>query len=301
MTNKPRLDRLSVLLGGLAPKVEVVHPDISMGAISFEATSELLLHIHVITQGQICLSLLRTASTLISAPTIVICRADVAHTLQIEESQTHSILLSAKVFLDGPVASLFLKEFAEPRIVNLDDANSSLNHIVSLLSSELLEERCGQPALLGRAGDILFIGLLRHLVANSRTTGGLFKGLADPRIARALVAMHASPQKNWTLDSLAEEAGMSRTSFSTKFNEIMNIPPGNYLRKLRLLIANKSVESGLGMKKAAKDSGYASPSTLSRALSRDVKIDANPSHIKIFDIDAGATKSNGRGRSRRFS
>jgi transcriptional regulator GlxA family with amidase domain len=122
--------------------------------------------------------------------------------------------------------------------------------------------------LLNRAGDILFIGLLRHLIAHPKNSGGLFNGLADPRIARALVAMHARPQDGWTLERLAEEAGMSRTSFANAFREVMCQTPGKYLSKLRLAIAQEAVSSGLGLKRAAKDSGYLSSSALSRALAR---------------------------------
>ena len=56
------------------------------------------------------------------------------------------------------------------------------------------------------------------------TGAGLFNGLADPRIARALVAMHQRPSFDWNLELLAHEAVMSRTAFSTKFHEAMRRP-----------------------------------------------------------------------------
>ncbi|MCF8199998.1 MAG: helix-turn-helix domain-containing protein [Sulfuritalea sp.] len=83
-----------------------------------------------------------------------------------------------------------------------------------------------------------------------------------------LLAMHASPHGRWTLESLAEEAGMSRTSFANTFREVMNQPPGQYLTKIRLSIARRAVLSGKGLKAAARESGYMNSSALSRALSR---------------------------------
>lgn len=264
----PRLDRLSALLEGLAPRVEVTQPAVGLSTITVEASIGQFLHLHLIAQGQIRLRIPQVDCVTINAPAIVVCREDTPHSLEAISAGAFQNLICAKAFIDGPVASLLLNEFAEPLVVLLNRTDSSLSHVISLISSELLTPRCGQPALLDRAGDILLIGLLRHLIAHPNSSRGLFSGLANPRIARALVAIHAMPQGNWTLERLAEEAGMSRTGFANAFREVMNQPPGKYLAKIRLSIAQRSVQSGNGLKKAARDSGYASSSALSRALSR---------------------------------
>jgi transcriptional regulator GlxA family with amidase domain len=80
--------------------------------------------------------------------------------------------------------------------------------------------------------------------------------------------MHTQPAHPWTLDALAQLAGMSRTSFANHFKEAMQVSPGKYLEKLRLAIARQMAQSGIGLKQIAVRTGYASPSTLSRALSR---------------------------------
>lgn len=265
-----RLDRLSALLEGLAPRVEVAQHERGVSTVTVDTSVAQFLHLHLLAYGQMRLHIPSTESIVIDAPAIVVCRADAAHALEAVSAGAMQHLMCAKAFMDGPVASLLFSEFAQPLVVSLDQADPSLRHVIELISSELLEPRCGRPALLDRAGDILFIGLLRHLIAHPKTSGGLFSGLADPRIARALVAMHAMPQDRWTLERLAEEAAMSRTSFANTFREVMHQPPGKYLAKIRLSIAHRSVQSGNGLKKAAKDSGYASPSALSRALSRVV-------------------------------
>ncbi|MBS1191860.1 MAG: transcriptional regulator, AraC family [Rhodocyclaceae bacterium] len=286
MISTPRLDRLSALLEGLAPRVEVVDPAIQAGGIRIEASSGSFLHIYLVVTGFVRLRLSDATAMGIGAPAIVVCRADVGHSLRIEDSMAPASVMGAKAFMDGPVAALFLGEFAAPLVVSLDAADSLLGHVVGLISSELLDPRCGQPALFNRAGDILFIGLLRQLVAHPRTQDGLFNGLADPRIARALVAMHTSPQRDWTLERLADEAGMSRTSFAVRFRDVMRTSPGKYLGRLRLLIARRVVESGLGLKRAARESGYASPAALSRALSRAAQQGASlPETQGVEEVD----------------
>lgn len=268
MTTPPRLDRLSAILAGLAPRIEVVRPEFGVPEINFAASKRPVLYLHLLAEGQIRMQVPRQACEAVSAPALIVCRGNVTHSLSAASPTASGVLMCARACLDGPVANLFLEEFRRPQVISLDSADSSLGHVIRLISSELGEPRCGQPALLDRAGDILFIGVLRHLVAHPLTTGGLFNGLADPRIARALVAMHAAPQDPWTLATLAEEAGMSRTSFAIRFREVVRQPPGKYLGTLRLSIARRVVQSGRGLKLAARDSGYRSTSALSRALSR---------------------------------
>ena len=67
---------------------------------------------------------------------------------------------------------------------------------------------------------------------------------------------------------MAEAAGMSRTAFAEGFLERMRMTPGKYLAGLRLALAEQAVAAGQVLKRAAQVAGYASPATLSRAMSR---------------------------------
>jgi len=225
-----------------------------------------MLHVHLL-EGPLQLQANGQTSQ-VCEPAFWICRADTAHTIAAPTPQALDAVVSANVHLDGPVAPLLLAAFAQPKLVPLDTPDTLLTHVIALVRSELQAPRCGQPALLNRAGDILFIGLMRHLVAQPQTAGGLFSGLADTRIATALVAMHEAPERNWTLESLAQRAGMSRTAFAVRFKSTINRSPGKYLSGLRMQIARRSVQAGLGLKAAARAAGYGNVSALSRALGK---------------------------------
>lgn len=268
-----RLDRLSALLEGLAPRMTVTRPEDGVRRCPIPAQAEPALHLYLLTQGCVSLEAPASPTLILDGPCIAVYRADQAHTLTTSTAGDFGSLMCVRACLEGPVATLLLSEFSEPVIVALDNAEPALHHAVRLIGAELVEPRCGQPALLERAGDILFIGLLRHLIARPQTAGGLLNGLADPRIARALVALHTHPNHRWPLERLAEEAGMSRTAFATTFRTLMRQPPGRYLSNLRLAIARRAVRTGKGLKSAASDAGYASPSALSRALSRSLSGD----------------------------
>lgn len=272
MTIAPRLDRLSALLEGVAPRVEVTQADVDAQALVAEASDEQFLHLYLVTEGQVGFSIERGQPKIVKATSVIVCRADITHAFKADSTKGLGGLLCAKAILDGSVGALLYSEFTDPLVISLQEADGSLNHVIQLIAAELHTPRCGQPALLDRAGDILFIGLMRHLIAHPTNSGGLFNGLADPRIARALVAMHAMPQRGWTLESLSDEARMSRTSFANVFREVMRQTPGKYLNELRLAIAQRAVTSGLGLKRAAKESGYLSSSALSRALARSKRL-----------------------------
>lgn len=266
--NDSRLDRLSALLVGLAPKVtlSLSTEDRLDGAL--READQTSLWLYLLTRGSAQLEV-ADESHLIESPALIAVRLGQAHRLHTFSASDANRLICAQVQLTGPVGTLFLDEFAQPRTVALSGDETALHLAVNIIESELNAPRCGQPALLNRAGDILFIGLLRHLVAHPGVRGsGLFKGLADPRIARALVAMHQRPSFGWDLERLAEEAGMSRTAFASRFREVTGRPPGKYLAAIRLAMAQRAVDLGKGLKEAARVSGYENSSALSRALAK---------------------------------
>lgn len=235
-----RLDRLSALLQAVAPRIELGTPDGKPNSLS--------------------ISLLVSQDA--SNPNSLV----VAHANCKEDFGKPAVAM--QVHLDGPGAPMLMREFVQPMVVPISGADGGLALAVQLLCNELAAPRCGQSAMLASAGNMLFIGLLRHLVAHPQSRMGLFAGLGDPRIAAALVAMHEQPHTAWVLESLAERAGMSRTAFATRFKDSMGTSPGKYLTQLRLLIAQRAVQSGQGLKSAARASGYKDVSALSRALGR---------------------------------
>jgi transcriptional regulator GlxA family with amidase domain len=95
---------------------------------------------------------------------------------------------------------------------------------------------------------------------------GMLAGLADERLRRALVAVHEAPERDWSLEALAEQAGMSRTSFATAFRDRVGLTPGSYLQRWRIGLAQKHLRQGRSLKLIATEVGYGSEAALSRAF-----------------------------------
>lgn len=93
-------------------------------------------------------------------------------------------------------------------------------------------------------------------------------GLSDPRLARALVALHEAPGEPWDLPRMAARAGMSRSAFAASFRRTVGQPPADYLTDWRLTLAQAQAQLRLGrpVKSVALELGYANASALSRAF-----------------------------------
>ena len=174
-------------------------------------------------------------------------------------------MVCAHLVLEGgagnPIAS------ALPPVVCLPlDQLGGAAPIVAVLFEEAFEQRCGRVALVERLLEVLMIQILRHLMESGAVRGGLLSGLSHPRLRNALVAMHEAPAKEWTLDGLAQVAGMSRSVFAGNFRDAVGTTPGQYLQGWRIGLAQQALRLGRPLKVVAGDVGYGSEAALSRAF-----------------------------------
>jgi AraC-like DNA-binding protein len=89
------------------------------------------------------------------------------------------------------------------------------------------------------------------------------------QIARILNRIHDSYSEKINLDALAQESGMSISSFHTAFKSVTNITPLQYIKSVRLHKARMLMKTdGLSAYKAAFEVGYESPSQFNREYKR---------------------------------
>ncbi len=145
-----------------------------------------------------------------------------------------------------------------------------LDAALGLLFAETDRVRCGQRLLADRLFEVVVLQLLRWLLDHPQEAGirpGLITGLSEPRLARTLVAVHDAPGQAWTLERMAERAGMSRTAFANAFRDVVGQTPADYLSDWRIALAQSRLREGRPIKALAQELGYANPSALSRAFS----------------------------------
>ncbi len=154
-----------------------------------------------------------------------------------------------------------------PRLVHVR-GEPRLTTLVNLVGEEARTNRPARAVVLARLLEVLLIEALRSLTA-SDTTPGLVRALSDARLAAALRAMHGAPAHAWTIDALAKEAALSRSSFFARFSRAMSVTPMEYLLAWRMALAKTLLsEQGLGVAQAAQRVGYGSASSFSVAFTR---------------------------------
>ena len=138
--------------------------------------------------------------------------------------------------------------------------------LARLLVSETQDPRCGTRALRDAYVKAMIIHLLRDEIAAGHIKSGPLAGLSDPRLARAIVAMHDNPGRNWQASDLADLAGMSRAAFMRSFRTTVGETPISYLRHWRLDRAREALLRGERVGQVARAYGYGSPDAFSRAF-----------------------------------
>jgi AraC-like DNA-binding protein len=84
-----------------------------------------------------------------------------------------------------------------------------------------------------------------------------------------MLTIHQNPEKIWTVELLAKEACMSRTTFSERFKQIVGETPLNYLTKWRMDLAkSKLLHTKESILEIALDLGYQSEAAFSRAYKK---------------------------------
>lgn len=156
-------------------------------------------------------------------------------------------------------------------VLPLADA-PALDVTLSQLFREAAEAHCGRDAILDRLSEVALILILRELMDQHRLDIGLLAGLADPRLKRAINAIHERPGDDWTLDSMAAEALMSRARFAQHFHDVVGMTPGAYLSDWRLGLAKSMLLKGATLQAIAVEVGYGSASALSRVFSQRVGV-----------------------------
>ncbi|MDB5463920.1 MAG: AraC family transcriptional regulator [Phenylobacterium sp.] len=184
-----------------------------------------------------------------------------------------------------------------PPIVHLrkDSDKAALRWSLERMMQELREPRPGGLLVAQHLAHLVLVQALRLYLAEGSSGGvGWLFALADIQMSAAINAMHQDPARRWTLQALAERAGMSRSSFAQKFKETVGATPMDYLTRWRMMLAGDRLENSSDPISAiALSLGYESESAFSTAFKR--VMDSSPR--KYGRGRNSPLPSNGEGKS----
>jgi glycine betaine/choline ABC-type transport system substrate-binding protein len=169
--------------------------------------------------------------------------------------------------------------------------------MVELLALEAGARRPGARAAAARRIDTLFIASVRHWIAEQTDpdTPSWLRALRDPQIARVIALLHDRPADRWTVEALAREVDLSRSSLARRFNELVGEPPLTYLARSRVHLAAQRLKySADTVDTVARDVGYTSEFAFNRAFARHhgqppgrYHVDPSGSLVRLKVADAG--------------
>jgi len=264
------LDRLSSLLERFSVRAHLFHTGPLCGVTTYAAQPGRGF-LHVLRQGEMVVTH-QAASGLrkrieVAEPSLLFYPRPLAHQFHNAPDDGADFACATLDFEGGHLHPLVQ---ALPPLVLLPLRRvEGLGPALQLLFAETDRVQCGQRLLADRLFEVVLLQLLRWLLDHPEEGGvpmGMLMGLSDPGLARALVAMHEQPGQPWNLDTLAREAGLSRTVFAARFKEVVNATPGDYLANWRMCLAQAGLRQGQSVKVLATELGYANASALSRAF-----------------------------------
>ena len=156
------------------------------------------------------------------------------------------------------------------RVSSLLNTWPEIQPLLVAMERESLTRQVGYAGILARLADVVAALIVRGWVAcGCGNATGWVQVLRDPRLAKAIYAMHQRPGVNWKVEDLAREAGLSRSLFAERFLAATGTTPARYLTELRMRLAVQYItHEGQALEKVAFSLGYQSLAAFSRAFKR---------------------------------
>jgi AraC-like DNA-binding protein len=267
--------------------------------------AEHLIAYHVVTEGRCFANIIGEEPIEIEAGEVIVFTRGDPHVLSsrpgmradpVAAGSLHALTASQLPFVinyggEGPTAAKFVCGFLAcdaqpfnplldnlPPVIKAGDPHGSnapwLSQFMRLAMIESVEKRAGGESVLARLSELMFIEVVRrHLEAMPPEQAGWLAGLRDPFVGKALSLMHAKPARNWTIEDLAKDVGLSRSVLAERFADLVGMPPMQYLAKWRMQIASGLLSNGnANMASVAAEIGYGSEAAFSRAFKKVVGV-----------------------------
>ena len=142
--------------------------------------------------------------------------------------------------------------------------------VTGLIEQELRGDAPGRQVIVHGLLDVVFAFALREVRAQCAAAHpGWSQAARDPQIRRALTLMHEDCAHPWTLEALAQRAGLSRTGLAERFRGAMGDTPLNHLRAIRMQRAmHLLAETEQGLEAVAAAVGYQDAFGFSKVFKR---------------------------------
>lgn len=171
----------------------------------------------------------------------------------------HVGIAGALLFADSPT-------LMRVQTAKRDDCQG-LRALLTMLAQETLSARPGGISIVQDLSTTLLTLLLRALLAETEPAPGLLTLLADARLAPAIGAVFAHPERDWTIADMAAHCHLSRATFARQFASRYHLPPQEWLTQVRMALAARLLQTpGPGIGRVGEQCGYDSQGAFTRVF-----------------------------------
>jgi AraC-like DNA-binding protein len=189
-----------------------------------------------------------------------------------DDSGAAITLVCGAVQFDHPAAANLIAML--PPVIHISGSDATrpggLDQMLELMGHEARELRTGGETVITRLCDIVVIQAIRAWLERDDTMlHGWLGAIGDEQIGSVISAIHRHPERDWTLNTLAATAMMSRSGFTARFTYLVGEPPMQYLTNWRMNLACDQLNDGTrSIADVASGLGYQSEASFSRAFKR---------------------------------
>jgi AraC family transcriptional activator of mtrCDE len=215
---------------------------------------------------------------------------DIPPVLGIGNGALSARLLVGRIGISWPI---MLRPAGLPPYLHLrmGPTEASAAEIVALFTRAMTG--AGASAYLTKLAEL---AMLRTLRENVELISQLPPDAASLQITRALTLIDAAPGEDWSLNRMAREVGMSRSTFAEKFVKLTGKRPMEVVADARMRAAATLLEAGqAGIEEVAARVGYRSEAAFSRRFQRhfgvapgryrrDVRRDQRLARPQLFEL-----------------
>ncbi|MEM6638627.1 MAG: AraC family transcriptional regulator [Pseudomonadota bacterium] len=287
------MDTVSQLLQTFRLQAEVFHNAKYCNAFNIDTTVSGKAGFHLITEGQayVVFGDAREPETLAPGDLVLLPRAGEHRVVDALDTsapvngsasarfgdvadQAGTGLVCGYLTFDHPASNPLMDALPDVVIVRASGrpADCNVRELLHVLVRESVSDQPGVQVTLNRLCDVVFVLVMREYlgVAGGR---GVAAALADKRIGRALDALHANLAADWSVESLAGLAAMSRAGFAARFKALLDTTPVAYLTAARMQSAYRLLKDHQEPVAAvAAQVGYATEAAFAKAFKRELGI-----------------------------
>ena len=277
---------IDAVLARFRVRAKIFHNGQYCGSWAVDTSGSKNMNFHLVTRGE-CWLLLDGQSTLLKAGDAIFFPKDAKHALRSsveDETKVNSVQSQAMNLPHGtdsvglvcgyfePLTPMFRAMSDHfPELIVLRRGDSAISTaLIVLMISEAKRAGLSNSVLLDRFADCLFFLLLRDHLSEEE---GLFAALNHPKLEKVMSLIHAESETPISLEDMVDVAGMSRSSFSSLFKQVLGQSPKEYATQWRMTQAYEWLsEGGVTTLEAALRSGYENEASFAKAFKRVIGV-----------------------------